>query len=478
MIIPAIDIQNGEAVRLYKGDYLQKTVYSKNPAELAKQFEQAGTKYLHVVDLDGAKEGRAVNSNTVLAIRESTRSLIQVGGGIRNAETVSYYLDELRINRVILGTSAIQNPAFVRAMLEKYGASRIVIGVDARNGIVKTGGWLNDGGVDYLHAIEQLKEMGARFIVLTDISRDGTLTSPNWEMYEKVKGMNVIVSGGVSGEQDIRQADGYYGVIVGKAYYEGKVDLTRMMKKRIIPCLDIKDGKVVKGVHFEGLSDIGDPVEIAKRYEEQGADEIVLLDITATNEGRDSIYPLIERIAGQVHIPVTVGGGIRNTTDIRRMLEVGVDKVSVNSAFVNNLAFISEASAEFGRNRIVAAIDGKQTDNGYHVFIRGGQVDTGLDLISWAQKCEELGVGEILLTSMDGDGTQNGYDIPMTKAVAECVGIPVIASGGCGKIGDIITVFKETACDAALVASLVHYGKATVAEVKSEMERNHIPCVK
>ncbi|MCL2009543.1 MAG: 1-(5-phosphoribosyl)-5-[(5-phosphoribosylamino)methylideneamino]imidazole-4-carboxamide isomerase [Synergistaceae bacterium] len=479
MIIPAIDLQNGEAVRLYKGDYAQKTVYSKNPAELAKEFEKMGAKYLHVVDLDGAKSGLTPNVEVIRKIRENVGIPIQVGGGIRNAETVSLYLDELKITRVILGTIAVKNPEFARDMIEKFGAERIVVGVDVKNGRVLTSGWTEDCGVDYLDFIERLKRMGVKYIVATDISKDGTLTSPNWEMYEKIKGVNVIVSGGVSCEGDIGKARDYYGVIVGKAFYEKKVDLAKIfnkLNKRIIPCLDIMNGKVVKGVNFTGIAGVGDPAEIARRYEEQGADEIVLLDITATYEERETIFPLIERLAGELSIPVTVGGGIRTVDDMRRIFASGADKAGVNSALVANPELLREASEEFGKQRVVAAIDGKKVGENFHVFVRGGRDDTGLDLVGWAKKCEERGACEILLTSIDGDGTKNGYDIPMTKAVVDSTNIPVIASGGCGRITDVIDVFRETGCDAALCASLFHYGMATVNDVKLEMERRGIPC--
>ncbi|MDR2183675.1 MAG: imidazole glycerol phosphate synthase subunit HisF [Clostridiales bacterium] len=251
-----------------------------------------------------------------------------------------------------------------------------------------------------------------------------------------------------------------------------------MLKKRIIPCLDIMGGRVVKGVNFVDLKNIGDPVEIAKLYEAQGADEIVLLDITATIEKRDANYRLFEQIAKQVKIPVVVGGGMRSIDDMRKILASGVDKVSVNSAFVANPELIDAARARFGKSRIVAAIDGKKTGGGFNVFVRGGRDDTGLDLIQWAKECEMRGVGEILLTSMDCDGVQDGYDIEMTRAVTDSVNIPVIASGGCGKVGHIIDVFKETGCAAALVASLLHYGKASVADIKREMKRSGVPCAK
>ena len=469
MIIPAIDLQNGEAVRLFQGDYNQKTVYGKDPVEIAIGFERMGARYLHVVDLDGAKEGSTKNLETIRAIRSAISIPIQVGGGIRTAETVALYLNDIGINRVILGTSAVQKPEFAWKMIKNHGADRIVIGVDAKDGKVRTQGWLDDSGMDYLDFIEKLRDLGARIIVLTDISRDGSLTSPNWEMYSNVKGMNVIVSGGVSSDADLHRGREYFGIIVGKAYYEGKVDLKKMLRKRIIPCLDIKDSKVVKGVNFVGLSEIGDPVEIAKAYQAQGADEIVLLDITATVENRPTTYELISRIAGQIQIPITVGGGVRSVDDIRKLIDCGADKVSGSSAFVKNPDLLRQARAEFGKESIVAAIDGKKIGDGFHVITKGGREDTGLSVVYWARRCERLGAGEILLTSMDRDGVRNGYDIEMTKLVANSVNIPVIASGGCGEIQHIVDVFNETACDAALVASLLHYGKATIGEIRGRI---------
>jgi len=236
------------------------------------------------------------------------------------------------------------------------------------------------------------------------------------------------------------------------------------------------NGSVVKGVHFLDCTKIGDPVAIARQYERQCADEMVFLDITATNEERETICDLIERAAEGLSIPLTVGGGIRTIDDFRKILARGADKVSINTSAVAHPQLIAEASAEFGKSCVVAAIDAKIIDGSYHVFIKGGQEDSGLELVEWAKECERLGAGEILLTSMDCDGTQKGYDIPMLNAVAQCVNIPVIASGGCGEIRHIIDLFQQTDCDAALVASLFHYGKATVGDVKLEMERNGIPC--
>lgn len=248
-----------------------------------------------------------------------------------------------------------------------------------------------------------------------------------------------------------------------------------MLRKRIIPCLDIKNGQVVKGINFLELTDLGNPVEYAKMYEMQCADEIVFLDITATHEEREIIKGIIEKGADELRIPLTVGGGIRTIDDFRMILKSGADKVSINSAAVKTPNLIKEAAEEFGSQCIVIAIDGKRDEDGnFKVYIKGGRENTGLDLVEWAKKCEALGAGEILLTSMDADGTKKGYDIEMTKAVVQNVNIPVIASGGCGSIDDIVNVFKETNCDAALVASLFHYKEATIDEVKEVLEKNNI----
>ena len=248
-----------------------------------------------------------------------------------------------------------------------------------------------------------------------------------------------------------------------------------MLTKRIIPCLDIKNGKVVKGVNFVGLKDVGDPIDLAKRYDEQCADEVVFLDITASYEERDIIKELIERGAKEPTIPLAVGGGIRTLDDFRMILASGADKVSINSAAINNPNLIKEAANEFCVQCVVVAIDAKKRDGGgYDVYVKGGRENTGIDLIEWVTKCQELGAGEILLTSMDADGTKAGYDLEMINAVCDVVDIPVIASGGCGSIQDIVDVFEKTNCDAALVASLFHFGEATVEDVRKELRKHNI----
>lgn len=243
-----------------------------------------------------------------------------------------------------------------------------------------------------------------------------------------------------------------------------------MLSKRIIPCLDVRDGMVVKGVNFVGIKEVGDPVECAMEYDRQGADEICFLDITATHEGRGTMIDVVRRTAKKVFVPLTVGGGIRTVEDYRDILRAGADKVSVNSAAIRNPELIRQAADKFGSQCVVVAVDAKQRpDGGWSVFVNGGRIDTGLDALEWIKQCEKLGAGEILLTSMDADGTKNGFDLSLTDAVTRSVGIPVIASGGCGKLSDFSDVFQKTGADAALAASLFHYKELTVGQVKAHL---------
>jgi cyclase len=249
-----------------------------------------------------------------------------------------------------------------------------------------------------------------------------------------------------------------------------------MLTKRIIPCLDVTAGRVVKGVNFVELRDAGDPVEIAKRYDEQGADEVTFLDITATSDERDLILHIIEDVASQVFIPLTVGGGVRTVADVRRLLNAGADKVGMNSAAVANPDLVSDASAKYGSQCIVVAIDAKQTaTNKWEVFTHGGRKNTGIDAIEWAQEVAQRGAGEILLTSMDRDGTKNGFDLPLTRAVSDSVPVPVIASGGVGNLQHLADGITLGHADAVLAASIFHFGEHTVAEAKQLMASLGIP---
>ncbi|WP_069998102.1 imidazole glycerol phosphate synthase subunit HisF [Cellulosilyticum sp. I15G10I2] len=250
-----------------------------------------------------------------------------------------------------------------------------------------------------------------------------------------------------------------------------------MLSKRIIPCLDVKGGRVVKGINFVNLIDAGDPVKIAKAYSDAGADEVVFLDITASSDERNIILDVVERTASEVFIPLTVGGGIRGIEDIRNILNAGADKISMNSSAIKDPTLINKGAERFGSQCIVVAIDAKRKSDGegFEVYIHGGRIPTGLDVITWAKLAQERGAGEILLTSMDADGTKMGYDLEVTRLVSEAVSIPVIASGGAGKMEHFLDAFKEGRADAALAASLFHFKELEIAELKKYLKAQNVP---
>jgi len=246
------------------------------------------------------------------------------------------------------------------------------------------------------------------------------------------------------------------------------------LAKRIIPCLDVTNGRVVKGVNFIGLRDAGDPIEISRRYDDQGADELTFLDITASSDDRDLILHIIEEVAAQVFIPLTVGGGVRKVEDVRRLLNAGADKVSINTSAVQNPELVREAADRYGSQCIVVAIDAKRAKNGWQVFTHGGRNATGLDVIEWAKKMQALGAGEILLTSMDRDGTRNGFDLALIRSVSDTVDVPVIASGGVGNLQHLVDGIVDGHADAVLAASIFHYGESTVRQAKEYMAQHGV----
>ena len=251
------------------------------------------------------------------------------------------------------------------------------------------------------------------------------------------------------------------------------------LAKRIIPCLDVDNGRVVKGIQFVEIRDAGDPVEAARRYDEQGADEITFLDITASSDNRDTILHMVEAVASQVFIPLTVGGGIRNLEDIRRMLAAGADKVGINTAAVNNPDFVREAAERFGSQCIVVSIDAKRVPDSqpqrWEIFTHGGRKGTGLDALEWSKKMVDLGAGELLVTSMDKDGTRSGFDLALTRAISDSVDVPVIASGGVGKLDDLADGVEKGGADAVLAASIFHFGEHTIGEAKQAMAERGVP---
>ena len=244
--------------------------------------------------------------------------------------------------------------------------------------------------------------------------------------------------------------------------------------KRIIPCLDVNDGRVVKGINFVELKDAGDPVEIAKSYNEQGADELTFLDITASSDNRGLLFDIIEKVANQIFIPLTVGGGVRNCDDIRNLLNSGADKVGINTSAILTPNFVSESSSRFGSQAIVVAIDAKKVDDHYEVFTHGGRNSTGINAIEWARKMADFGAGELLITSMDRDGTKEGFDNNLMKSISETVDIPIIASGGAGSLRHLVDGVKDGEADAVLAASIFHYGEYTIQEAKNYMYEHGI----
>lgn len=480
LIIPAIDIINGECVRLTQGDYERKIIYSKNLLDVARDFVLAGAKFLHVVDLDGAKLGEPVNQNLIIELCRFIDVPIQVGGGIREISTIKKYLDA-GISRIILGTKAIRDPDFLKEALRLFGCDKIVVALDVKDRKLMTNGWLRSGAEDLDYCLLRLKTVGVKNLMVTDVTKDGTLEKPNFELMQNVRdfGFEVIAAGGITSEEDLKNLEkNSQAVVLGKALYEGrldlkiilgKYDLDSSLTKRIIPCLDVKDGRVVKGVNFVNLKNAGDPVELAKFYANEGADELVFLDISASVEGRKTLLDIVEKVAREIFIPFTVGGGVRSIIDIRELLNAGADKVAINSAAVVKPGLIAEAAERFGSQCIVVAIDVKRVGNKWKVFINGGREETTYEVLDWARKVEELGAGEILLTSMDRDGTKMGFDLELLKIISTNVKIPVIASGGAGKMEDFRDAFQIGKADAALAASLFHFGEISIKKLKNFM---------
>ncbi len=506
-IFPAIDLKEGKAVRLLQGRMEDATIYGDNPLEIARGFKEQGAEYLHVVDLDGAFAGEPVNDEIIRQLIRSSGLKVQVGGGIRTLERIQELLT-YGVERVILGTVAVREPQLVAEAVRRFGEA-IVVGIDAKDGLVAVQGWAEKTEVRALELALQMKEMGVRHLVFTDIARDGMLQGANIESTAQLardSELNVVASGGVASLEDIIQlqkvaAEGVpiYGAIIGKALYTGAFTLAQALEvangdtnnakeenetkgknkakgvKRIIPCLDVHEGRVVKGTNFVNLRDAGDPVELAALYDGEGADELVLLDISASVEGRETMVDVVSRVAKEISIPLIIGGGMRTIEDIRRVLQAGADKVSLNTSAVQNPQLIRESAEAFGSQSIIVAIDARQSDGGgWEVYISGGKKATGKDVIEWAQEVEALGAGEILLTSMDRDGTKNGYDLELTRAVSRSVSIPVIASGGVGNLEHLADGLKIGGASAVLAASIFHYGEYSIAEAKDYLEKQGI----
>ncbi len=480
-IIPAIDLMNGKCVRLSGGKFDTMKIYSDNPADLARQFRDQGVTYLHIVDLDGARTGNPVHTGLLKEIASISGIKVDFGGGIRSREAFAAVLDA-GADRVSIGSLAVTRPDELEQWLSDFGVDRVILGVDVKNEKVAYNGWQSESAIGWEEFIGFWLGKGIDRIFCTDVARDGALNGPAIELYTRIlkhyPGIELIASGGVSGPEDITLLEqaGLSGVIVGKAIYEGRLGISRrggpmgpplrnLLAKRIIPCLDIRDGRTVKGVNFVDIRDAGDPVELAVRYAEEGADELVFLDITATIEGRKTFPLLVKRIAKVLNIPFTVGGGISTYDDAVMLLEAGADKISLNSAAVKSPEIIDRLAGSFGNQFVVLAIDARET-SGWEVYVNGGRIATGKDLFEWAREGQERGCGEILFTSMNHDGTKNGFACNALSKMSDMLTIPVIASGGAGTPEHFRDAFVEGKADAALAASVFHFGEIPIPDLK------------
>lgn len=487
LVIPAIDTIDGKCVRLIQGKFSDSKVYSNDPIEVAKKFEKQGAVLLHVVDLDGARLGHPTNEKIIFTIAKAVNIPIQVGGGLRTYEQAKKYLEN-DIEKIILGTVAVENPELLMRLLKDFGDERILVSVDVKDGKISTRGWLKNDTKTIPDIIDFLKNSGVTSVIVTDISKDGLLKGPNFKLAKQFisAGFQTISAGGTSSLENLEELNklGCFGAIIGKALYEGKVDLhisqrkvvyKNSLTKRIIPCLDVKNGRVVKGIHFKELSDAGDPVELGKRYSELGADELIFLDIAATLENRKTFCDLVSKIAKEINIPFTVGGGISTLEDINNLLNAGADKISIGSAAIKNSKLVKTAVEYFGSQCIVISVDAKKQKHGWEIYIKGGTQGTKLHAIEFSKQMEELGAGEFLVNSLDRDGTKKGFDLELLKSITDNVNIPVIASSGAGSMQDFLEVFQKTSVDAALAASIFHYREINIMELKNFLSSNNLP---
>ena len=476
-IIPATDIIGGQCVRLTQGDYASRKTYYRDPLEAAFRFEEAGIRRLHMVDLDGAKASEPRNLAVLERIAARTSLEVQYGGGIKNREALHSVFDA-GARRAICGSVAVRRPDLFAAWLAEFDPGRLILGADVRNGAVAIEGWLESSTLSAPELIGRFIPQGLTQVICTDISRDGMLCGPSAAFYADLQGrfptVEITVSGGISSMSDIEELDrqGLRSVIVGKALYEGR-RTEKMLAKRIIPCLDIRDGQTVKGINFVGLRQVGDPVELGAKYAAEGADELVYLDISASEEGRRTFTELVARIAARIDIPFTVGGGISSVDDASRLLDAGADKITLNSAAVANPALIDAIAARYGSQFVVAAIDARTVDGRWVVTTHGGRRPTQRELFAWAAEAADRGAGEILFTSMDHDGTKNGYPCDTFARLAE-LPVPIIASGGAGTADHIADVLTLGRADAALAASIFHYNEIPILVLKRELKKRNI----
>ncbi|MCU1349998.1 MAG: Multifunctional fusion protein [Acidobacteria bacterium] len=480
-VIPSLDLLNGKVVRLTHGDFATAQTYGDPEVVLDALRVPAGSR-LHVVDLEGSRSGRPVETEIVR--RLARRNLrVQAGGGIRSVADARTWID-CGAEKVVIGTVAADSPQVLRAIVEAVGPERVIAAIDVRKGVVRVSGWERDAESSLAEVLARVEELGIREALITDISHDGALRGPSFALYRSLKtSLRIIASGGVTSASDVTslaRLGNVGGCVIGKALLEGRLDLSlaiarvatpNAIPERIVPCLDVRDGRVVKGVNFVDIRDAGDPVECAMRYESEAADELVILDIEATDANRDTALDTVRRVAEALFIPLTVGGGVRSVDDFRALLRAGADRVAINTAAIRNPRLIFECAREFGVQAVVLSCDAK----GREVMVRGGREATGIDAVEWCRRAEALGAGEILLTSVDRDGTNSGFDIPLLRAVSSAVKIGVIASGGAGRVEDFRDAIESGGARAALAASLFHDRRLSIGDVKRYLASEGIP---
>ena len=489
-----MDIRRGKVVRLTQGDFSRQITYSNDPIAILKQFIEVGALWIHVINLDGALTGNFQKNLSypvildLIKLSKQSGINIQIGGGIRNIETIEELINK-GTDRIILGTIVFDDSKLLKVLSKQY-RNKIAIALDSSNKTIRTKGWQHDTNLDIFEVFSKLENLGIQDFIVTDIMKDGTSSGLNTNLYLELKKRKmlrtrIIASGGISSINDVEMALEFSdGVIVGKALYNGNIplgDLGRFLDnlhksrlvKRIIPCLDVKNGRVVKGIKFKNLRDSGDPVDLARYYNENGADELVFLDISATLEGRKSMLNTIRSVAEEVFIPLTVGGGIRTIEDITVIIKAGAEKVSINSAAISDPNLITEGAKKFGTQCIVVAIDAKRKGESWEVYSHSGTKPTGLDVLEWVKTVVDKGAGELLVTSMDKDGTNSGYDLELIRAITEIVSVPVIASGGAGNKMHFVEAINNGA-EAVLAASLFHFNLLRIQDLKEFMNNYDI----
>ncbi|MEA2163659.1 MAG: imidazole glycerol-phosphate synthase subunit HisF [Thermoanaerobaculia bacterium] len=484
-VIPSLDLLGSQVVRLLRGDYATVTSYG-DPESVLDSLDVPRGSRLHLVDLEASRSGRPVE--LAIVRRFAQRDLrVQVGGGIRSLADAQAWIDA-GVEKVVIGTVAADSPDVLRAIVDALGASRVIAAIDVRDGVVRVGGWERDASTTLDEVLTRVESLGITEALITDINKDGAMCGPSFALYRSLQTkLRIIASGGVSTLGDVvslSRLGSVGGCVIGRALLDRRIRLAEArarvatpnaIPERIIPCLDVRDGRVVKGVNFVGIRDAGDPVECATRYETEGADELVILDISATDSNRTTALDTVRRVSESLFIPLTVGGGVRTIEDFRALLRAGADRVAINTAALRNPQLIADCAREFGVQAVVLSCDAKHVGDRFEAMVRSGKESSNVDAVEWCKRAEELGTGEILLTSVDRDGTNAGYDIELLRAVTRTVRISVIASGGAGALEHFRDAIEAGGARAVLAASLFHDRRLSIGDVKRYLAAEGIP---